>query len=313
LNTRFSVQVQQQQAGRTLSEVVRAALPAGSSWSQARELCKRGKVWRNGALVSDAAVRLAQGDLIDIDLHAPRRREHVLEESALVYFDAEVVVVNKPAGLLSVPFEADDKNTLIDRVRALLRRKSTTARAELGAVQRLDKDTTGVMVFARTLSAKRYLQQLFRRHDIERRYLALAHGAVQTQRFETDLIQDRGDGLRGSYGRFRRTHGPVPRAAQHAITEVRQVELLRGATLIECGLETGRQHQIRIHLSEHGHPLVGERVYVRDYTQPLIAATRPMLHAAVLGFSHPRTGRQLHFELPPPDDFTAALEALRQP
>lgn len=311
MNTRFSVEVPKDDAGRTLSEVVRSALPAGTSWNQARELCKRGKVRLNGAPASDAAVRLAVGDRIEIDMHAPRRREHVLDESALVYFDADVVVVNKPAGLLSVPFEADDKNTLIDRVRALLRHKTGQVRSELGAVQRLDKDTTGLMVFTRTLSAKRALQQLFRKHDMERRYLALAHGVVSGQRIETQLLADRGDGLRGSYGHFRRPRGPVPPDAQRAITELQPLEALAGATLVECRLETGRQHQIRIHLSEQGNPLLGERVYIRGYAKPLIDAPRPMLHAAVLGFSHPRNGRSMRFELPAPEDFAAALQALR--
>lgn len=312
MSTRFSVEVPLGQVGRTLSEVVRSALPAGSSWNQARELCKRGKVRLNGALASDAAARLAAGDRIEIDLHAPRRREHTLDDGALIYFDADVVVVNKPAGLLSVPFENDDKNTLIDRVRALLRHKTGVVRAELGAVQRLDKDTTGLMVFTRTLAAKRQLQQLFRKHDIERRYLALAHGVVKEQRIETQLLADRGDGLRGSYGHFRRPRGPVPQDAQHAVTELRPLAALRGATLVECRLETGRQHQIRIHLSEQGNPLLGERVYARHYKQAMIDAPRPMLHAAVLGFSHPRNGRPLHFELPPPDDFSAAQLALSE-
>jgi 23S rRNA pseudouridine1911/1915/1917 synthase len=228
-----------------------------------------------------------------------------------VHLDAQLVVVNKPSGVLSVPFDDADKNTLIDRVRFLLRRQNADGGSELGAVQRLDKDTTGLVVFTRTLAAKRQLQQLFRSHDIERRYVALAHGVVEERTFETDLIPDRGDGIRGSYGHFRRPRGSLPREAQHAITHVRPLEALQGATLVECKLETGRQHQIRIHLSEDGHPLLGEQVYVRDYQQPLMAAARPMLHAAVLGFMHPRTGERLHFEQAPPPDFTALLEQLR--
>jgi 23S rRNA pseudouridine1911/1915/1917 synthase len=92
---------------------------------------------------------------------------------------------------------------------------------------------------------------------------------------------------------------------------VRPLERLAGATLIECQLETGRQHQIRIHLSEHGHPLLGEPVYIRDYQGPRIEAGRPMLHAAVLGFSHPRSGQSVRFELDAPEDFVQVLERLR--
>ena len=95
-----------------------------------------------------------------------------------------------------------------------------------------------------------------------------------------------------------------------AITHARVLERLNGATLVECQLETGRQHQIRIHLSEGGCPLVGERVYIRDYQGPRLAAPRPMLHARELGFVHPRTEQTLSFKLEPPDDFLAAYEAL---
>jgi 23S rRNA pseudouridine1911/1915/1917 synthase len=304
-------EVTAEQAGRTLADVVRATSPEPCSWNRARELCKRGKVSVNGVRVTDAAQRMAAGDRIAVDGAAPRLREHVLPEEALIYVDAQIAVVNKPAGLLSVPFDEHDKNTLVDRLRFLLRRKHGVQGAELGVVQRLDKDTTGLMVFARTLAAKRALSQLFRRHDIERRYLALAHGAVRAQRFETLLVRDRGDGLRGSYGVFRRARGEPPRDAERAITEVRPLEMLRGATLVECRLSTGRQHQIRIHLSEAGHPLLGEPVYIRDYGQPLIAATRPMLHAAILGFAHPSSAELMRFELAPTPDFLELLQRLR--
>jgi 23S rRNA pseudouridine1911/1915/1917 synthase len=226
--------------------------------------------------------------------------------------DAHVVVVSKPAGLLTVPFDASDKNTLADRLRFLLRRRYGSQGAELGAVQRLDKDTTGLLVFARTLTAKRQLQEAFRVHAIERRYLALAHGVVEEQHVETQLLRDRGDGLRGSFGRFKAARGPVPADAKRAITDVRPLAALRGATLVECQLSTGRQHQIRIHLSEAGNPLLGEEVYVRDYREQLLPAPRIMLHAAVLGFTHPCTGRALRFELPVPTDFAETRARLER-
>lgn len=314
MSTAFECEIDARLAGKTLAEVVRAQhAPEACSWNQARELCKRGKVSLNGAIASDAALRVKLGDHVALNPVAPRRREHVLPADAVIYADEQVVVVNKPAGLLSVPYETTDKNTLLDRLKFSLRRSAGAHAAELGVVQRLDKDTTGLMVFARTLAAKRALQELFRRHDIERRYLALAHGEVAARHFETDLVPDRGDGLRGSFGHFRRARGALPREAQHAITDVRPLEALRGATLVECRLSTGRQHQIRIHLSEAGHPLVGEQVYIREFpAAQLIAAERPMLHAGVLGFTHPRTGRPLHFQLDPPSDFARILAQLRR-
>lgn len=307
---RLELRIGAELASRTLADCVRRMV-ANASWNQARELCKRGKVRRNGALARDAAERVAEGDLIEIDPHAKRVREHVFDDAAVVHVDADVVVVNKPAGLITVPFEAAEKNTLVDRVRFWLRRETGSNTAELGVVQRLDKDTTGLIVFTRTLAAKRHLQQLLRQHDVERKYVALVHGEPQTRRIETHLVANRGDGLRGSYGRFRRARGPVPPVAQRAVTHVTVLESFGRASLVECRLETGRQHQIRIHLSEEGSPLIGEQVYVREFEAKRIAAERPMLHAETLGFTHPRTGRLLQFSQQPPEDFEKLLEQLR--
>ncbi|MFY9823019.1 MAG: pseudouridine synthase, partial [Thermoanaerobaculia bacterium] len=119
------------------------------------------------------------------------------------------------------------------------------------------------------------------------------------------------DGLRGSWGVFRPARGAAPAEAREAITRVQVLERLPGATLLACELETGRQHQIRIHLAEAGHPLVGETLYIRDWRGPLLPAPRPMLHASVLGFVHPRTEKVVRFEEPPPEDFAAVLKRLR--
>jgi 23S rRNA pseudouridine1911/1915/1917 synthase len=167
------------------------------------------------------------------------------------------------------------------------------------------------MVFARTAHAKRVLAVQFREHAIDRVYHAIAHGVVPATRVETHLVLDRGDGIRGSYGHFRRPKGGVPIDAKRSVTHVRPIAVLAGATLVECHLETGRQHQIRIHLSELGHPLLGERVYIRDYVGPKIEATRLMLHARMLGFVHPRTAERILFQREPPDDFEATIESLR--
>jgi 23S rRNA pseudouridine1911/1915/1917 synthase len=298
------------QAGGTLSALVRAQYVESLPWSRARELCARGKVRVNAVVETDAARRLCAGDQVEVAPAARRLHDQRLPDSAVLHCDRQVIVVDKPAGLLSVPYAEGDKDTLVDQVRAWLRRKEGQA-TELGVVQRLDKDTTGVIVFARTLAAKRHLQQLLRRHDIERRYRAIAHGVLsQARSVESLLLRDRGDGLRGSYGHFRRPRGPAPADAQRALTHVTPLRPLRDATLVECRLETGRQHQIRIHLSELGHPLVGESVYIRDYRGERVPAPRPMLHAAVLGFAHPAHGRPVRFERPPPEDFEALLAQL---
>jgi 23S rRNA pseudouridine1911/1915/1917 synthase len=221
-----------------------------------------------------------------------------------VYADAQVAVVSKPAGLATVPF-GDERDTLDRVVQSLLRKtgRTGTSVAPLGVVQRLDKETSGLVVFARTVPAKRALQQQFRDHTVHRRYLAVAHGAVASTTYRSWLVTDRGDGFRGSTKNVR--------VGREAITHVRPLEPLNGATLAECALETGRTHQIRIHLSEAGHPIVGERVYVRGYDGPLLAAPRLLLHAAELGFSHPAIDREMDFSEPLPKDMEEAIEKLR--
>ncbi|MET0287403.1 MAG: RluA family pseudouridine synthase [Polyangiales bacterium] len=294
-----------------LSRVVREA-QQGLSWNKARELCSSGRVKVNGRPVTDPTTRVQPGDQVSFDRTAPRQRNGVLPAERLVHVDGDVVVVEKPAGLMSVPFE-DEKDTLIDITRAAVRaqQKRSGYDPELGIVHRIDIDTTGLLVFTRNLNAKRFLQQQFRAHTVHRRYLALVHGNIIGRTFDSILVRDRGDGLRGSWGVFRAPKGKPPEDAQRAVTHVRVLERFQeGATLVECALETGRQHQIRIHLSEAGCPLLGERVYIRDYKGPRIEAERPMLHAAELGFIHPRTERELSFRSEPPKDFAALLASL---
>jgi 23S rRNA pseudouridine1911/1915/1917 synthase len=308
-----------EQAGITLAAAVRELLP-GTSWSQARDLCAEGKAWVNGKPEADSARRLAAGDRVEVRRKGPagpRPPQGNKPGDLIVHLDADVAVVRKPAGLLTVPFTRDDKETLLSRARVAARRMEAARGGDssptLRAVQRLDKETSGLVVFARNVTAQRHLQEQLGAHTVLRRYVAIAHGEVQDAIHDTWLLQDRGDGLRGSWGRFRPAWGEMPRDAKQAVTFIKVQERLREATLVTCELETGRQHQIRIHLAEAGHPLLGEPVYNRDYPGPWIPAPRPMLHAAVLGFVHPRTGRPVRFEDPPPADFNAVLARLRRP
>ena len=302
-----------EQAGLTLAALVREVLP-GTSWSRARALCAEGRVLVDGAAVADSARRLAAGEHVELRLSGPVRRATALTD-LVVHLDPEVVVARKPAGVLTVPFERNDRDTLLALTRVAVRRidaaKGKEGGVTLRAVQRLDKETSGLVVFARTVPAQRHLQRQLAAHSVTRRYLAIVHGAAEDAVYETLLVPDRGDGLRGSWGVFRPARGEPPVEAREAITRVQVLERLRGATLVACELATGRQHQIRIHLAEAGHPLVGETVYVRDWRGPLLPAPRPMLHAAVLGFVHPRTEKTLRFEEPPPEDFAALQRRLR--
>ena len=308
--------VKVERADQELARVVREAIE-GLSWNKARDLCRSGRVRVNGQVMLDPALRLRAGDDVAFAPTAPRLRKGALPADSIIHADMDVVVVNKHAGIMSVPFQHGDRDTLIDITRATLRRGKKGFDPELGIVHRIDIDTTGLLVFTRNLAAKKHLSAQFRAHTVHRRYVALAHGSVIGRTFDSTLLRDRGDGLRGSLGHFRAPRGNPPEDAQHAITHVRMLERLQAqrpnvaASLVECMLETGRQHQIRIHLSEAGHPLIGERVYIRDYREPRIEAARPMLHARELGFEHPRTGRSMQFTLEPPEDFQRMLSQLR--
>lgn len=311
--------------GTTVSAAVRRTLE-GISWNQARKLCRSGRVRLGGQPALDPAARVRAGVRLEIEPEGsarPRPGRSALPPDAIVHVDRDVVVVDKPAGLLTVPFSEDDRDTLLHRVRVALRRLEGRPCPPLRVVQRLDKDTSGLLVLARNRKAERALQRQLRKHDMQRRYLALALGELSPARYDTHLVRDRGDGLRGSWKGAR----PPPDGAKRAITEVEPIEVftvdpplceggrLLRVSLVSCRLHTGRQHQIRIHLAEAGHPLVGEQVYVRDYAGPFVRGYapgrgRPLLHAQRLGFVHPSRQRPMLFDRAPPEDFRALTEQL---
>ena len=312
-----SLTVAEGQAGQTVAAVVRELVPS-LSWSKARDLVRSGQVRVDGQAATDPAQRLREGQRIEMGAGGPHSRgEPRREPELLVHLDADVAVVRKAAGLMTVPFERTDRDTLLSRARVAIRRletrRGTPHNPSLRAVQRLDKDTSGLVVFARTISAQRDLQQQFTEHTALRRYLAVVHGQARGAVYDSILVPDRGDGLRGSFRPARGRAGgeSLPFDARQAITHVAVQERLRGATLVTCRLETGRTHQIRIHMAEAGHPLLGETVYVRDFAGPWLPAPRLMLHATELGFVHPRSGKEIRFTEPPPEDFAEVVERLK--
>ena len=273
----------------------------GASWAEVRRLIETGKVSVDGAVQRETVLRVAAGALVELRMAAARLREGPrLPAGAIVHVDAHVVVVQKPTGISTVPYDENETGTLDELTRAELGRRE----APLGIVHRIDKETSGLVLFARSLAAKLDLKNQFRVHSVRRRYRAIAHGVVADRTIFSRLIQDRGDGRRGSTNN--------PKLGREATTHVFFREALAGATFIECRLETGRTHQIRIHLSEAGHPLVGERVYDRNNPHALIAAPRLMLHALQLGFRHPVTNQELDFEQPLPADMLEMLARLRK-
>jgi 23S rRNA pseudouridine1911/1915/1917 synthase len=293
-------------ANVTLAAALRGQLP-GHSWSTIRRLCASGKVMVDGVATTEDAFRLRGGEEIAWRLSRPDPRRAPRPDFHIVHEDPHLVVVDKPEGVSSVPYERKETGTALDLVRETWRRQGRRATVSpLYVVHRIDKDTSGLLCFAKTKLGERGLHTIFKQHLADRVYIAVAEGDVRTERIESRLVPDRGDGIRGSTRR--------PNEGQHSVTFVEVIERLRIASVCRVRLETGRTHQIRIHLSEAGHPLVGETVYVRDLRragrEPL-RSERLLLHAATLGFTHPVTGEQLAWESPLPPDFLAELARLR--
>jgi 23S rRNA pseudouridine1911/1915/1917 synthase len=300
-------------AEKTLAAFLRAHLP-GQSWNQVRRLIETRRVRLHGDLCLDPARRVHDGEVVEfLDRPAPKPRHE--EAVVLRHVDEHLVVAEKPAGIPTVrhPAELDWKEqrralapTLDDLVvNILLRRPGPPPRLRI--VHRIDKETSGLVVFVRSVAAERGLGRQFHDHTVVRRYLAVVPGWVAPQRAHSFLVRDRGDGRRGS--------SPEPGVGKEAVTHVAVEERLPGYTLLSCRLETGRTHQIRIHLAEFGHPVCGDKVYRGRFAcapvEDASGAPRLALHATELGFVHPVTGEELHWTMPLPADLQAFLERLR--
>ena len=311
-------------AGTTLAAFVKAH--AHVPWTVAKRHVSTGKVFVDDARVTEIDHRLAVGQRVELRMSAPRPHDPE-REGVLVYDDAHVVVIDKPSGISSVPYDAGETGTAMDLIRGAWRRMNKPATSvALHVVHRIDRATSGLLVFAKTKRAEIGLAAQLRAHTMERTYLCIAHGAVSAGRIESMLVPDRGDGLRGStthadQGKRAVTHVTVHGGGEagaravlaEATTACPALARLRGATACAVRLETGKTHQIRIHLAESGHPLVGEPVYIRDFEANggrLLPAPRLLLHAATLGFAHPITGARVALAAALPPDFTSAVDAL---
>ncbi len=307
------------QADQTLAAVLRSLCP-GESWAKVKALATGRRVALNGSLCMDPARRVKLGDVVELlDKAAPIVKGERPEGVVIRELDEDIVVVEKPSGVSTVrhPAERDwHENrrelvpTLDDVTQGAIairfgKKKSDLPRLRI--VHRLDKETSGLVVFARSIRAERDLGHQFKAHTVVRRYLAIVRGHVSPRTISTWLVRDRGDGRRGS--------GPERMAGKRAVTHVDVVERFASHTAVSCQLETGRTHQIRIHLSEAGHLVCGEAVYNRRadgiITPDDSGAPRLALHALELGFVHPATAKDVHWAMGPPPDLTRFLERLR--
>lgn len=258
--------------------------------------------------------RVSAGDLISITVPPPAPMVPLAEDLpiGILYNDADVVVINKPAGMVVHPAAGHAAGTLVNALLHHVRGLSGAGGDDRpGIVHRLDKGTSGVIVVAKHDAAHRALAQQFHDRQVTKDYLALVWGAVKPgQTMDTAIGRD---------PRHRTKMSSRGSRTRPAITTIVEVEALRGVTLATVRIGTGRTHQIRVHLSEAGHAIVGDDTYggVRRHPPAHLRAvsqlTRPFLHAWRLTFAHPRTGLPVTFEAPMPEDLTTVLAALRDP
>lgn len=263
-------------------------------------LIEAGHVRVDGTVSSTSSRKLKAGQIVQVTLVPPAEsRAFTPEAMALdvVYEDADVLVVNKPAGLVVHPAAGNWSGTLLN---GLLARDPAAAQLpRAGIVHRLDKDTSGLMVVGRTLPAVTALMRDIAERTVKRRYLALAHGDVGRAEFTVDAPVGRDPAVR--------VRMAVTSQGKPARTDVMPLGFRDGVSAVRCTLHTGRTHQIRVHLAHEGHPLVADTVYGG---RPLLGLARQALHAFELGFAHPVSRQPLSFECPPPADFAAAWAAV---
>jgi 23S rRNA pseudouridine1911/1915/1917 synthase len=278
----------------------------GLSRSAAQEAVRNGRIDVAGAPCNEPGRTVEFEALVEFFPSRPKART-VATRLRVIHEDRHVIVVDKPAGVLTLPTPARERDTLVERVGRYLAIRHHESRPYVGVIHRLDRDTSGALAFARSPAALRAFQRLFKAHAIERQYVAVVEGAISqaSGTITRALVTDRGD--------LRRGVARHPLEGKRAVTHYRVVERFGAvATLVACWLETGRTHQIRIHLAEVGHPVVGDRVY-RPKAQPRCKASfrRQALHAQTLGFRHPLTGQAIHVESPLPSDLDALIVELR--
>lgn len=299
-------------AGRRLDQAIAALLPQHSrsrlqNWIRCGQVRVNGKQTRPRALVQT-------GDCIDIDDQIETVQTDAQPEVIplqVVYEDEAILVLNKPAGLVVHPGAGNPRGTLLN---ALLHHDAGLASvARAGIVQRLDKDTSGVMVVARTPEAHTYLVAQLARRKVRREYRAIVNGVLTA-----------GGTIDAALGRHAsdRKRMAVAPGGRNAVTHYRVLERFQAHTYLRVMLETGRTHQIRVHLAHIRHPVVGDPVYGRrrmipggvaaDLRAAVMAFPRQALHASDLGLVHPVSGQELHWRVPLPADMQMLLDLLRR-
>ncbi len=278
------------------------------SRSQVKKRIEDGEISVNQTVAKKAGVKLETDDLVVWDYAPPMIPDSLTAEDIpldILFEDDHVAIVNKPAGMVVHPAPGHYTGTLVNAlVHHFDKLPQIGGALRPGIVHRIDKDTSGALAVAKSDAAHQHLSNLFRNHDIERRYHALVHGPGLPDSGTFDTLHGRSPNDRKRYT------GNVAEG-RHAVTHFNVLERFQnGAALVECQLETGRTHQIRMHFFETNSPLLGDSVYAGKNVSTSRLISRQALHARTLGFTHV-DGSDVFAQAPYPDDFASALEALR--
>ena len=273
-------------SARTLLDVLQERFP-DSSKTTLRQMLQSDRVRVNGAPQRDAKHPLADGDTVEIASKSERLDPRV----RILFEDADLIVIDKAEGLLTVPTDV----VLYESAESFLNTYAGGTKDEprIHHVHRLDRDTSGVLVFAKNTFTRDRLQEQFATHDIDRVYVAIVHGKLKepSGTFRSHLAE----------GRDLRVKSVDPEAGKEAVTHYRTTASGKNYSILELTLETGRRNQIRVHLAEAGHPVVGDRMYGGRGREDEFG--RLALHARNLGFVHPRSGRKVTFTSDVPKSF----------
>ena len=273
-----SFTVEKDEAGLRLDQVIPRHMP-GLSRRKARAVIDEGGVFVDRTRVKIAGRLVRAGQQIEVNIGGALDRPPP-PPLRVVHVDDHVLVAETPAGLVTAPTPESDRGDMLDQLSQQF--------GEVFLVHRIDLPTSGLLVFARTRDANKRLGDAFKSHDVDREYRAIAIGAVTSQTIDREI------------------------EGRRAVTHFEALETLPAATVVAARLETGRTHQIRIHLAGIGHPLAGDTQHGGETARTFIPrAPRLALHAAVLGFTHPATGERVRFESPLPSELADYLERLR--
>lgn len=309
----LTARIPKEAMGKRLDAVV-ASLFTDYSRNRLKEWIKAGLLTLDGKVESKANVKVFGGEAVVINAEIEDEVDYKAQDIALeiVYQDDDILVVNKPVGLVVHPGAGNPDGTLLNALLFHFPQLREVPRA--GIVHRLDKDTSGLMVVAKTIPAQTYLVDQLQRHDVERIYDAVAVGKMISGGTVDKAI--------GRNPHDRKKMAAVDFGGKHAISHYRVLERFREHTYIRVKLETGRTHQIRVHMASIGFPLIGDPVYgsrlriprqmEADFADYLRNFKRQALHAGQLSLVHPTTGKEMRWKAPMPDDMAVLMDVLRE-